>query len=365
MQVEQYGSSLFRQQIVAAVLSGRPLKLSGIHPQGAAGDHAGLTEYEANFLKFIDRVTNGTKMAVSDANQTISLQPGFILGGTFSHAVPASRGVGYIIEAALLLLPFAKYPSEITFTGATQHPDDLSVDTIRTVTIRWLQLYGVETNLRVVRRGAGERPDGCVILSVNNVRKLNAVNITERGKIKRIRGIAFASNTAPNLPNRCATSAKGVLLNLLPDVYVVTDISNKKTTGEGNSSGYGVVLVAESTSKLCVISQETTSQLREVPEDVGQRAARLLLEQVMSGGCVDAVHQYFTLMLCALAKDDLSTLRFGALTDLAVSTLGILETYFGVTVAIKEEPSAHEGLPPTILVSMMGSNSINIAKRSG
>jgi RNA 3'-terminal phosphate cyclase-like protein len=365
--LEFLGSSVFRHHLVASLLAGRAIKLSGLHlnRNGEDGSHSGLQEHEANFLKFVDRVTNGTEMRLEEMNTALHFKPGFIMGGSFTHAVPASRGIGYVVEAALMILPFAKFPSEITFTGATQHELDLSLDTIRTVTLRWLQLFGVEASLRIVRRGAGTDPGGCAVLSVSNVRKLNAVRITDSGKIKRIRGIAFGSNCSPDLPNRAATAAKGVMLNLLPDVYVVTDMSNKKSTGEGGSSGYGVLLVAESTSNVCILAQETVGLARETPEQVGQRAAQLLIEQVMAGGCVDAHHQAMVLLLAALAKDDLSTIRFGELTELAISALGMMETYFGVTCAMKEEAGPGEGFPRTVLISMMGSNAINLTKRSG
>ena len=356
------GSSLLRHHVVCSILSKRPIRLTHLHDDE---DPMGIQPHEANFLKFIDRVTSGSSFQCTDHNTVLQFTPGMILGGSFSHEVPSQRCVTYIIEAALLLLPFAKFDSRITFVGATQGELDLSVDTIRTVTLRWLQLFGVQSSLRIIRRGAAPGGGGAVELDVRAIRRLTSATTKERGRVRRVRGIAFASRTAADLPQRVATAAKGELLNLLPDVYVVTDVDNSKANRNDRVSGYGVVLVAETTSKLCVISQESVALHQEAPEEVGKRAARLLFDQIYEGGCVDAHHQMLVLLLMALSPDEVSTVRFGQLSPSGVSALMLMDSYFGVSCAIKPDPSfAGPNLPPTTLVTCLGSNAINVWKKS-
>lgn len=468
--LEFQGSSLLRHHIVFSLLSKRPIRITHIHdgedpsiptpqersegsqaffnsdssPAGnrvssaSTGPAIGLKVHEVNFLKLIARLTSGTVMSTADQNTTLVFQPGMIIGGTFSHSLPAAsaqeaedgselsgyqrssgrisfsesttqRSVSYLMEAILLLLPFAKYDSRICFEGATQSVWDLSVDTIRTVTLRWLQLFGVTSQLRVIRRGAPPGGGGAVELEVRSVRRLKSVrispglsssseakenalgalskaNVSHRGRVRRVRGIAFASRTAGDLPQRAATAAKGILLSLLPDVYVVTDTDaagKKRPTRSSNAeesddqppipahirsacSGYGLLLVADTTNSTCLLSQETVARPGEAPEDVGERCARLLLDEVLEGGAVDRHHQLFVLSLMALGPDEISISRLGhRLTPSAVSGLLLLEKYFGVKCAIKSEPSfAGPDLPPSTLVTCMGSNLINVSKKS-
>lgn len=360
--LEFEGSSLLRHHIVCSVLAKKPVRITGIHK---GDDPRGIQAYEANFLKFIDRVTSGSSFQTQENNTVLSFIPGIILGGTFTHEVPTVRCVSYIIEAAVLLLPFAKFDSRITFFGSTQSMLDLSVDTLRTVTTRWLQLFGVESNVRIVRRGGPPGGGGAVVLEVKAVRRLSSATTKERGRVRRVRGIAFACKTAPDLPQRAATAAKGVLLNLFPDVYVVTDVDASKGNRNEAVSGYGVVLVAETTSKLCVISQESVALPGESPEEVGKRAAELLMDQIFGGGCVDAHHQMLVLLLMALGPDEVSTIRFGQLTSSGVSALMLMESYFGVSCAVKEEESFTGPLAPhSTLVTCIGSNTVNVWKKS-
>jgi RNA 3'-terminal phosphate cyclase-like protein len=43
--------------------------------------------------------------------------------------------MGYYLEGLILLLIFAKQYSYVTLTGITNHPKDLSIDTIRNTTV--------------------------------------------------------------------------------------------------------------------------------------------------------------------------------------------------------------------------------------
>ena len=350
------GSSCLRDTIACSLLARRSVRVSNIHTDE---DPCGINRhFEANLLKFVQRISPSSKMEVHDGSTTLVFHPGLILGGTFEHEVPHTRSVTYLIELALMVLPFAKNDSKIRFLGNTQGDSDLCIDTIRVVTCRVMQLFGVDVSLRIVRRGCGDTAGGCVELSVTALRQLRSVKLIERGKVRRVRGIAFSCRTAPDLPQRAATSAKGVLLQILPDVYVVSDV-DKNSRG----SGYGVILVAETTSKLAVVSQETIAQGRESAEEVGQRAAMLLLDQVAEGGCIDAHHQNLALLFMGVGPAEASTIRFGPLSPSGVTMLTLLETFFGIKCAIKSGDS-DEGLPSTTIVTCIGANIINVAKKS-
>ena len=78
------GASLLRHHIVCSILAKRPITIRNIHPHD---DPPGLKPYEANFLKFIQRITSGSTMATKEANTELVFHPGMILGGVFSHEV--------------------------------------------------------------------------------------------------------------------------------------------------------------------------------------------------------------------------------------------------------------------------------------
>lgn len=73
------GSKLFRWRIVASILSGRPIRIDGIRHKdekpGLRGLHAWTlpvrtltpgSDYEAAFLRLVDKVTNGTEIDINE-----------------------------------------------------------------------------------------------------------------------------------------------------------------------------------------------------------------------------------------------------------------------------------------------------------
>lgn len=73
------------------------------------------------------------------------------------------------------------------------------------------------------------------------------------GMVKRVRGIAYSMRVAPAASNRMVDGARGVLNALLADVFVFTDHMPGHEAGE--SPGYGLSLVAETTTGLLISSQ--------------------------------------------------------------------------------------------------------------
>ena len=73
------------------------------------------------------------------------------------------------------------------------------------------------------------------------------------GMVKRVRGIAYSMRVAPAASNRMVDGARGVLNAMLADVFVFTD--HMPGHEAGDSPGYGLSLVAETTTGLLMSSQ--------------------------------------------------------------------------------------------------------------
>lgn len=73
------------------------------------------------------------------------------------------------------------------------------------------------------------------------------------GMVKRVRGVAYGMRVAPAVTNRMVDGARGVLNNLLADVYIFTD--HMSGAEAGASPGFGLALVAETTTGLLLGAQ--------------------------------------------------------------------------------------------------------------
>ena len=337
--LEYKGASFFRQRLVLSTLSTLPLLISEIRP---GQEEPGIRDYEAGALRLLDKLSNGAAVAINETGTRVSYRPGILIGGEIEHDCNLKRSVGYYLEMLLMLAPFCKEPIRAKLRGVTNCLDEVSVDYIKHTSLKILNRAGILSGLevKIVSRGAKPLGGGEVVFSCPVVRKLKPLHWLESGLVKKVRGIASTMRVAPSNSNRMIDEAKSVFSRLIPDVYIVSDHARGAESGE--SPGYGICLVAETTTGSLLAAEVFTSArgdgLPDPPEDVGQKCGRFLLQEVFRGGAVDTRNQSLVLLLMAMASDGVSRVILGELTDYAVEFLRHLRDFFGVMFKVETKP---------------------------
>jgi RNA 3'-terminal phosphate cyclase-like protein len=207
------------------------------------------------------------------------------------------------------LAPVSKKGFSVTFDGITNSNDDVTIDTLRTVTIKNMLKLGVnEIELKINKRGAPPLGGGSVFFSCGIVKSMKPINLMEEGRVKKIRGVAYSTKITPQMSNRLVESAKSILNEFIPDVYIYTDHFKGKESG--NSPGFGLSLVAETTNGT-FYSTEGVANPGELPEDIGVLVSKQLYSEIDAGGCVDTLHQWLFVLFMVLGPEDVSKVRFG------------------------------------------------------
>lgn len=364
------GAAQFRQRLVVSLLSHRPLLIKNIRANDL--ENPGLKDYEASFLRLIDSMTNGTKMEINATGTQLRFQPGVLLGGDIEHECPDSRSIGWFLEGILPLAPFGKESLSITFTGITDGLSEVdpSPDYLRASAIPLFSVFGVGVDdeeqgaqVRVIRRAAAPTGGGQVHFFCPMTKVLQPIDYTDPGKIKRIRGNAISCKiVSSSMAARVAYAAKGVFHKLLPDVWIHTDAHTPKKNGCGPSPGLSLVVTSESTTGAVYTAEcclDQSERGKELPEDLGQRGAYLLLEEIRRGGCLDTHCQSFALLLMCLTPEDVSRIRLGTLSQYTVETLRLLKRAFDVEFKVTPDNETK-----TVMMSCLGTGYRNMAKAS-
>ncbi|KAJ1929965.1 hypothetical protein IWQ60_000694 [Tieghemiomyces parasiticus] len=348
------GHNYLRQRLVMATLAGRALRVDQIRAQA---DSPGLVDYEISFLRLLEKVTNGSVIEIGYTGTSFLYRPGLLAGGKVFHDCPTSRAVGYFLEAMVALAPFCKKPLNLRLTGITSDNVDMSVDTIRTVSLVQLTSFGIpeDVELKIVKRGSAPQGGGEVHFSCPVVHTLTPVLLVDEGRIKRIRGIVHATRVSPEMPNRVVTAARAYINRYIPDIYLYTDLF--KGADSGKSPGYGASLVAETTTgaRLCA---ELCAQPGQTPEEVGALVAKQLLHEIQKGGYFDTNHQWLPLLLMTLCPEDVSKIRLGRLSEFTIQYLRDIREMFNTTFKIKPDPETK-----TVLLTCIGSGYSNVNKK--
>ena len=359
--IQLYGSKNFRDRIICSTLSGKRIKIDNIRDTVTdTNTHIGLYEYEINFLRLIELITDNTIISINSTGTAIKYKPGIITGGyNLTHQCSLTRGIGYYIEPIIKLLLFAKnIYTDIRFINCiTNNNQDITVDILRTVTTQLCHKFGIDDKieLRCDIRGAEPLGGGDVYVKIPSVKQLHSINWCDEGLVKRVRGLAYTSKCTPQYSNRMIDTTRELLNKLIPDVYIYTD--HYKGKNAGLSSGYAISLVAETTTGV-LYSAERCGDIHSNPEVVGNTAAKLLLSEISNGGCIDTVHQSYILLLMCLTSEDVSKVRLGKLSQYTIECLRLYKLFFNVQFKLSTEPNTH-----TIFASCVGTGYKNINRK--
>ncbi|KAI9322574.1 RNA 3'-terminal phosphate cyclase [Dichotomocladium elegans] len=293
--VKLEGHNYLRQRLILATLSGRPVRIDKIRSDDQD------PEYEATFLRLLEKVTNGSTIEISYTGTSILYKPGTIQGGRIDLDCGTERSISYYLEPMIALAPFSKKPFVLTLRGITTDHIDNSVDIIRTVLLPQLKRFGIDGNveLKINKRGAPPLGGGEIVFSCCSVRQLKPIQYTDEGRIKRIRGIAYCTRVSPQTANRMIEAARSLLNRYIPDMFT------KEPRVESMSPGFALNLVAESTTG-ALLSGEKAAEPGMTAEDVGLLGAKILLREISKGGCIDTSSQWLNLLLMVLCSEDMS-----------------------------------------------------------
>ncbi|GAA5990429.1 hypothetical protein JCM11641_007942 [Rhodosporidiobolus odoratus] len=210
----------------------------------------------------------------------------------------------------------------------------------------FLDVEGVE--LRITKRGHPPLGGGEVTFTCPSVRAIKSgFDFTNVGRIGKIRGIAHSVRVSPQLANRLVASARSILNRYIPDIYIYTDVYRGEDSGK--SPGYAITLVSSSTSHVlhsaeassCPPPTSASDPPAErftppVPEDLGVQVARLLLEEIKRGGCVDRGWEWLVTTMLVLGGEDVGKVMLGGPFDaFFIEHIRDLKVFFGTTFKIK------------------------------
>ncbi|KAL1766365.1 RNA 3' [Sigmodon hispidus] len=215
---------------------------------------------------------------------------------------------------------------KIILRGVTNDQVDPLVDVLKAIALPVLKQFGIDgesLELKILRRRMPPRGGGEVLFSCPERKVLKPVQLTDPGKIKRIRGMAYSVRVSPQMANRIVDSARSILNKFIPDIYIYTD--HMKGANSSKSPGFGLSLVAETTNGTFLSAELSSNPQGQgaavLPEDFSRNCAKLMLEEICRCGCVDSTNQSLVVLLMTLGQQDVSKALLGPLSPYKIEFL--------------------------------------------
>ncbi|KAG7192760.1 rRNA-processing endoribonuclease [Scheffersomyces spartinae] len=331
------GHRNFRLRLVLATLAGKPIKISKIRSEAS---NPGLTDSEVSFLRLLEAVTNGTHIEISYTGTTVIYRPGLIIGGELNHVCTGQKPVGYYIEPMLYLAPFLKKKFSIVFKGLTASDKtlDAGVESLKWGLIPVMEKFGVrEVNLHILKRGSPPLGGGEVHLICNSlIPQPLTIHALETPKISAIRGVAYCTRVSPSFVNRMIDSARQVFRPTGVDVNITADVWRGENAGK--SPGFGITLVGELKRGWRIVAEGVGSP-GSIPEDLGEKIAYQLLQEISQSSVVGRNQLQLCLVFMTIGKEDIGRLKVhkSQIDDNLIWCLRDLKSMFGIEAYLKED----------------------------
>ncbi|XP_053993155.1 RNA 3'-terminal phosphate cyclase-like protein [Hylaeus volcanicus] len=399
------GSNFFRQRIVLATLFRQSICIQDIRNSTIA---SGIKPYEASLLRLIDKITNGSNFYIDATGTELQFNPGCLVGGEdICHDCGSERNITYFLEALLLLAPFCKYHLDIRLRGVTNgclsHDNgkeslDPSVDLFKSILLPFMKRIDSEfenIKLEIIKRDFVSSNKGEVRFYCPVVQKINPIQLSEQGRIKRIRGVAVTQHVSSQFAIRMIDRIRWSLNDILPDVWVYHILSKNQ---DSTLPGYGVTLVAETMKgyvkgvdvfynksvqemyQTCVEKEKSKKKSLTVKSEailtteneqkndafnskkieenllkdfslqefMGVLASQRLLMQIHLGGVIGTTFQYIPMLFMALAEEhQVCEIKISHLTPYTIQFLRHISDFCSVKFAVNELKCKEEELSTT------------------
>ncbi|OYT40394.1 MAG: RNA 3'-phosphate cyclase [Desulfurococcales archaeon ex4484_58] len=279
------GGQILRYSLSLSALTLKPVRIFNIR---AKRSNPGLRPQHLTAVKALQTITNARVEGASVGSMEIYFEPRTRKPGNYIFNIGTAGSVSLVIQAILPTLLFSNGYSRVEITGGTDVPWSPPIDYMRFVFSYNLRLFGVNINIKLLRRGHYPRGGGRVVLEINPVKdRLKPISMVERGDIKGIKGISHAVKLPSHVAERQARSASQYIrekLGIEPVIEIETYPSDKDPhLGPGS----GIVLYAdvECNSRLGGDSLGARGKRAEI---VGREAAEKLVYELTSNMCFDS-----------------------------------------------------------------------------
>jgi len=307
------GGQVLRTAVGLSALTGKPCRVTNVR---AKRSNPGLREQHLQAIRAVAAFCNGTVKGASVGSPEIEFRPGDAVSQKVQVSIGTAGSVGLVLQA--LVIPATAGGLNVSISGgATYGKWAVPVSYLQTVLCPILERAGYEVRISVQKEGFYPK-GGAAVGATARASGMSPIEITDKGELIAVRGVSVASSSLKRaqVADRQAQSAAKLLsahFGVEPDIEV--------RYADAICPGSGIQLLAETTHS--VIGGNALGERGKRSEDVGEEAARMLIEE-FEGGAVDCRAADQLLPYVALGGGEITTSR---ITDHCRTNAFVIEQF--------------------------------------
>ncbi len=279
------GGQILRSSLTLAALTGQAVQLKNIR---ANRSKPGLRPQHLTAVRAAARICNARVESAALNSQSLTFTPqtppqaGVYVFDVNDAATYASAGATtLILQTVLLPLALAPGASKVTLRGGTHVPMSPPAIFLEQVYLPLLFEMGVRARLNHRMWGFAPQGGGELDVEIAGQARLRPLDLSERGALKSVEGLAFVSELPPHIPQRMSDRA-AMLLRQAGCQHVSIEARQVPARGIGT----GIFLLARYDSATC------SGGARAGFDALGRRG--LASEQVAEMACHDLLNHHRT-----------------------------------------------------------------------
>jgi RNA 3'-terminal phosphate cyclase (ATP) len=195
--------------------------------------------------------------------------------------IESSGSISLLLQTLTPLLIYADKSVTLEIRGGTAGLGSPTIHFLKYVTFPILSKLGLKLpEVEVIKEGFYPRGGGIVRIKTYPVKKLNSVELTERGKVKCIKGISVVGSLPKDVVERQTNAA----IKILKD-YGFDDICISSQVVNTFSPGTSITLWAECENS--ILGSDNIGKKGVRAEKIGEDCARELIKSIESKAALD------------------------------------------------------------------------------
>jgi RNA 3'-terminal phosphate cyclase (ATP) len=238
--------------------------------------------------------------------------------------------ISLLLQTLTPLLIFSGKEVSLEMIGGTAGLGAPTIQFVQQVTFPLLSKLGVkQPEIEIVKEGFYPRGGGIVKIKFFPTKKLSSIQLTQRGEVKKIRGISIAGSLPKSVAERQANSAKKFLRE---NGFENVEIEAK--SAETFSPGTSITLWAECENS--ILGSDNIGKKGVRAEKIGEDCARELLKSIESKAALDKFMADQIIPFLALASGE-SKVKVEEITDHCETNMKVCEMLIGTKFQVDKE----------------------------